>query len=165
MVTIELTKGYEAVVDDADADLAELKWTAKEGDGRVYAYRKARDNGKRKNILMHRVILERELNRKLLPFPKEQADHIEGIGLDNRRGNLRVASNAQNQSNRSKTKNNTSGFKGVYWNKRDKKWYAQIRVNYEYFYLGSFTDPLLAANAYDAAALEHHGEFANANFS
>jgi hypothetical protein len=56
-----------------------------------------------------------------------------------------------------------SGFKGVCWHKRDKRWRAQIRVDRGKKYLGEFTDPKDAARAYDRAALELHGDFARTN--
>ena len=54
-------------------------------------------------------------------------DHINHNPLDNRRGNLRAATTAENVYNRGKQKTNTSGIIGVYWMKDRKKWRAQIR--------------------------------------
>jgi hypothetical protein len=61
-------------------------------------------------------------------------------------------------------KRNTSGFKGVSLHKKSNKYHANIMVNQKLIYLGSFTDPVEAAHAYDEAAKYHHGEFANLNF-
>jgi hypothetical protein len=159
---IQLTKGYVALVSDVDADLAELKWMAQETHGRVYAYRKVGSVGKRETVYMHRVVLARKLGRPLRKG--ELTDHEKGIGLDNRRDNLRPASNAENARNQGKNKVNTSGYKGVSWHNPHQKWVAQIKVNKKPIHLGYFPDPALAARAYDAAAIEHHGEFAQTNF-
>jgi hypothetical protein len=59
---------------------------------------------------------------------------------------------------------NTSGFKGVWWNKKAEKWKGQIQVDGKKIHLGLFSDPTVAARAYDEAATEHFGEFAHLNF-
>lgn len=57
----------------------------------------------------------------------------------------------------------TSRYKGVYL-QTDGKWRAQICVNYRKLNLGSYATEIAAARVYDAAALEHFGEFARLNF-
>lgn len=71
-------------------------------------------------------------------WPKEQIDHINGDRTDNRICNLREVTNQQNQMNQQIASNNNSGFCGVYRDKRDGKWYAQIRINRKNIRLGSF---------------------------
>jgi hypothetical protein len=95
-----------------------------------------------------------------------EIDHVNGDGLDNRRENLRVATHAQNASNRGVRVNNTSGFKGVHANHsgRGKQWFAYITTNYKRQHLGMFGTAEEAARAYDAAAVRLHGEFARLNF-
>jgi hypothetical protein len=73
-------------------------------------------------------------------WPKDQLDHINRIRDDNRINNLREASNSENLQNMSLTSRNTSGYKGVSWNKRECKWYARIYLNYKEIYLGYFTN-------------------------
>ena len=58
----------------------------------------------------------------------------------------------------------TSKYRGVCWNKAGRKWYAQIGYSGEDHYLGTFSDERSAAEAYDAAALELHGDKAKTNF-
>src|SRR6185295_6620023 len=94
-------------------------------------------------------------------WPEIGLDHINGIRSDNRIVNLRYATPSQNQHNRGKPKNNTSGIKGVYWDKARKKWHAQINLDDTVIYLGRFTDSKDAAKAYATAALKFHGEFSN----
>ena len=67
----------------------------------------------------------------------------------------------QNSKRRS---DNTSGYKGVGWNKKSKKYAAYIRVNKKNIHLGFFDDPVIAAQRYDEMAAEHFGEFARLNF-
>lgn len=152
---IPLTFGQHAIVDAEDfAWLSHWDWfAAKRPDGKFYAVRTSED---RKRIRMHRVILDCASG--------EEGDHKNGNTLDNRRENLRKCTHLQNGRNRLKSKNNTSGFKGVTWHTCGNKWLAQIRVNYKTISLGHYDDPVEAARAYDAAAKLHFGEFAKVNF-
>ena len=61
-------------------------------------------------------------------------------------------------------KTGTSEYKGVCWQKRDKKWRAQIQCNGELEHLGYFVHEIEAAEAYDQKAKALFGEFANTNF-
>jgi len=103
------------------------------------------------------------MHREIINAPADlQVDHINGNGLDNRRENLRLCTNAENARNRRLSKNNTTGYKGV--DLDANRYRAQIRVGQKFVYLGRFDDPIEAAKAYDAAAREHYGEFARTNF-
>lgn len=150
---IILTQGKVALVDTIDYDfLSKWKWCL---HGK-YAVRNARlSNGNMKTLQMHRLIL--------LPREDEYADHINQDTLDNRRVNLRPCSTAENQRNRDKPKNNTSGYKGVYWHQTNQKWAAKIVVDYKKIHLGSYEDKRDAALAYNDAALRYYGEFAYLN--
>jgi hypothetical protein len=92
-------------------------------------------------------------------FPKE-IDHINNIRNDNRIENLREVTHTQNQWNHAKRKNNTSGFKGVDFNKQNNKWRAQIRQNSKKLHLGLFLTPEEAYQAYCKAAIASRKEFA-----
>jgi len=111
-------------------------------------------NKKAKRVLIGRLIMN---------FPKNKVvDHINGDQLDNRKINLRICTKKQNQRNRIKlNKNNTSGFRGVSWDKCRRKWAAQLSINYKHMYLGRFDDIQKARMAVREAILEKHGEFAN----
>ncbi len=93
----------------------------------------------------------------------EVLDHINRDRVDNRTDNLREATASENSQNQSMYKNNKSGFKGVSWFKRDKKWVAQIKIDGKKKHLGYFDCKVEAAIAYNEAAIKHHGEFANIN--
>lgn len=95
-------------------------------------------------------------------WPANDIDHINGIRADNRIANLRCATRSENLCNQGKSKANKSGFKGVYWNKQRRKWQGELIVRGKRFYLGLYSDPAAAANAYAEAAAKHHGEFARA---
>jgi hypothetical protein len=92
----------------------------------------------------------------------DETDHKNGNGLDNQRKNLRSATRPQNLWNKGRRSDNTTGFKGV--TKEAHGWRAVIKANGKRRHLGYFTSPELAARAYDAAAVEMHGEFARLNF-
>ena len=103
--------------------------------------------------LLHRIIMN--------PPPDKQIDHKNKNTLDNRRANLRICTNSENQMNRGKTRANGSGFKGVNLQKRlkRKKYRARITADKKTFYLGNFEDAAEAGSAYRKAAKQHHGEF------
>ena len=93
-------------------------------------------------------------------FPKTLIDHINMDRLDNRISNLREATYQQNSMNSKIQKSNKSGFKGVSFNKKLKKWVAASKLNGKQNYLGLFITPELAHEAYQEFVSEHHGEFA-----
>jgi len=73
-------------------------------------------------------------------FPNGEIDHINHIRNDNRIINLRCISRLENMHNQSMYKTNKSGFTGVTWHKRDKKWVAHIRINNKRIHLGNFVN-------------------------
>ena len=105
------------------------------------------------------------LHRYILDVPEGMfIDHINGDRWDNRRKNLRFATPKDNAHNHRLAKNSTSGYKGVYFEKRRNKYCAHITVNRKKMHLGYFSDPKTAAMAYDRAAVLYFGEFASPNF-
>lgn len=153
MKKIPLTRGMFAIVDDEDfEELSKFNWCAFRGRYTFYAMRKVPVNGKEKVLQLHRAILK--------PLDSQQVDHRDGNGLNNVRSNLRLATHSQNKMNSKRYKNNKSGFKGVFWDRRDKKWRAEIRFNGNCKPLGYFSNPEDAYAAYCAAATELHGSFA-----
>lgn len=158
-IEIPLTKGYVALVDPIDADLAKYKWRplpSRSDANLVYAQRSFKRNGKEVHVLMHREIMGRMTGAQL--SRANEVDHWDNNPLNNCRGNLRIASHSDNQHNSPRPSNNTSGYKGVY--KRGKKWVAQIKTSEKKLYLGSFATPQEAHEAYKTAAIKYFGEFA-----
>lgn len=88
-------------------------------------------------------------------------DHMDTNPLNNSIDNLRRSTHSQNLFNRGKQTNNTSGFKGVIFDKRDSKWYPRINAYGKSKSLGGYKTAELAHEAYKKAAKELHGEFAN----
>lgn len=122
-------------------------------------------NPKTGKIRRRRRMTSLRLHRLIMNPPKGMMiDHINGDGLDNRRENLRVCTNAENQRNARLSSRNKSGYKGVSWNKRDKKWRSQIQHERKVRHIGYFDCPKEAARAWDAVAKELFGEYANLNF-
>lgn len=95
-------------------------------------------------------------------WPKSMIDHKNRIKNDDRWCNLRTANRSQNRVNTVRNVNNKSGYKGVYWRKRDLIWEAQIRVDKKLKYLGCFNTPEEASLAYQKASQEYFGEFVEA---
>jgi len=87
-------------------------------------------------------------------------DHIDGDTTNNKIENLRAATISQNQHNRSKQKNNTSGFKNVSWCKRTKKWQVNLAVNGKSIGFGRFDDIELADLVAKEVRDKYHKEFA-----
>jgi len=94
-------------------------------------------------------------------WPNEDVDHKNRVRTDNRIANLRLASKSQNQFNSSIRKDNTSGYKGVYYCAREGKYLAQIMVNRKRISLGYHTSAIDAHRAYQKASLTYHGEFSS----
>lgn len=158
MIEIPLTKGYVTLVDDEDGDLAGFKWQVSRSKQTAYAIRTIwHQSGTRETARLHRIIIARMLNGSLTS--KQQIDHINGDGLDNRRANLRLATPLQNARNRAIQCNNTSGVRGVSWSVPSQKWRARIMTCGVSIDLGLFDDIEGAAAARRTAEREHFGEF------
>lgn len=160
MREIPLSRGLVALVDDEDYDrvTAVGKWYANPCARTFYARKNFYLGGGRHapryaSLRMHTLISGWGL-----------VDHINNDGLDNRRANLRPATEQQNSKNRQRRSTNTSGYKGAALVKGRGVWRAEIGVGAQRRYLGRFHDPISAALAYDAAARELYGEFAHLNF-
>lgn len=113
-------------------------------------------NGNIIHIKMHHQIIGK-------PPKGLVVDHINGNRLDNRRENLRFCTQRDNARNKGLSKSNTSGYKGVSYNKSRNKWSAYI-LRDDSYHIGYFDTAEEAANAYDYYAKKFYGDFARLNF-
>lgn len=150
---IPLSKGKVALVDDNDfAWLSQWKWSFHSGG---YAYRLISENGRRKAVHMHRLIINAPDGMDV--------DHVDGDGLNNRRSNLRIATRSENLRNR-RTRAPSSGYKGVALHRQSGLYRSVIYLDTKQITLGYFRNATDAALAYDAKARELFGAFARLNF-
>lgn len=150
---MQLTRGMVAVVDAADYELlSALKWYAHKGRNTWYARTEVGGRKNRRRIYMHVMLMG-----------APGVDHADGDGLNNRRSNLRPATDSLNQANRRKAPDTSSPFKGVTWDANRGTWLAQINHQHRHIQLGRTDDELLAAARYDVAARALFGEFATSN--
>lgn len=125
-----------AMVDDGDHNwLSQYRWSLS-----TKGYAQATINGR--TVFMHRLIAGTPTGL--------ETDHIDHRKLNNQRSNLRWVTAGENQRNRSASKRNTSGRKGVCWHKQRQKWYAQIQINGRKKSLGLYDNREDAAQAYTA---------------
>ena len=148
MKQIALTQNQYATVSDKDYEkVNQFKWCY-DSHNRC-AVRGVKTNGKNKIIFMHRFIMDTPVGLV--------TDHINGNRLDNRQENLRICKNFENQRNMNMHKDNTTGYKGVYFT--GQKWYSKIANKH----IGTFNTKLEAAIAYNIAAKKVFGNFAKIN--
>lgn len=96
-------------------------------------------------------------------WPTCDIDHINMERSDNRISNLRKATRSQNKGNVKAHPRNTSGTRGVVWDKHRQKWRAQIMINGRQTNLGRYDTFADAKKAFDQAAIPHWGEFLRQN--
>jgi hypothetical protein len=165
-VEVPLSQGLVALVDRADlTKIAAHGWHAARSRRTFYARTNIMRDGKRTSVSMHRF---------LTGFA--ETDHVNGNGLDNRRGNLRAASDAENARNRQAHQGSTSRYKGVsrLVDRRVRKgtgeapltvrWAATIHTEGRSRRIGTFSTEAAAAQAYDEAARRAFGSYARLNF-
>lgn len=105
-------------------------------------------------------ITEMQLHRFIMnPLPEQEVDHINHIPYDDRKENLRIVSTSQNQMNTITSSRNTSGVKGVHWDKDTKKWRVRITVNGKRIGLGFYSDINEAAKARKEAEIKYYGQY------
>lgn len=151
--------GRVALVDDADWSLvSRYRWhvmNTEPGKGGPYAATSVYRPGRNPRVVKMHILITGQRG----------LDHANGNGLDNRRANLRPATNSQNGANRGPNRNSTSGFKGVTPDPSPTKpWRAQINHGGRVRTLGRYNTPEDAARAYDAAARKAWPGFARTNF-
>ena len=154
---IPLTQGFHATVDASDYEwLMQCKWCVVGLEGSIYARRHERDaQGNRVSISMHRQIMGEAAIGSV-------GDHQNGNSIDNRRANLRPSSKSNNNRNRKRHKNNTSGFIGVSTTKgkRKTRYKSSIRFEGNFICLGTYDTAQEASSVRHEAAKKYFGEFA-----
>lgn len=152
---IPLTQGMYSLVDEEDYErVSEYSWCAHKAKWGMYYAVTNIDN---KTVRLHRFIMN-TVHREVF------IDHKSLDTLDNRKSNLRPATNGENQHNTASKAGSSSQYKGVSFDKGKNKWVANIRAKDVGYYLGSFLSEEDAARAYDAKAVELCGDFARLNF-
>jgi hypothetical protein len=157
---IYLKSGGFTIVDlDLHDWLSRWTWT-ESPEGYAYRYERiSKSPRKYRKVYLHVLINGTPTDHK--------TDHKNGCRLDNRRSNLRTATNLQNSANQTKKRfrngKASSKFKGVYFNKREQKWIAGGSVNRKTVRFGSFETEREAATCYNQKARELYGEFAGLN--
>ena len=105
-----------------------------------------------------KVKVKTAMHRIIMGHPDLFVDHINGNRLDNRKANLRLCTQADNNKN-----NKGRGrYKGAHL--RDNMWHSSIKANGKSIHIGTFKSEVNAAQAYNFAAEKYHGEFANYNY-
>jgi len=155
---VPLHDGSFAIIDACDvANVSLFTWHRRiEPWGQQYALANFRHpDGTSRTIRMHRLVL---------CFPLMQVDHIDRCGLNNRRINLRLCDDKQNQGNSGKHKpSKYSAFKGVTKHLPTGHWKVQLTKNRKMIHCTYHRDEIEAAKTYDAAAIKAFGEFACTN--
>lgn len=141
MKEIKLSQNKITLIDDEDFYfLNQYKWSAYKDSHTFYAVTKIWENGVRKTIKMHHLII----GHPPLGFV---SDHMDGDGLNNQRYNLRFVTHRQSCLNRKNT-SRVSMYPGVVWLKKNKKWQAQMWMNGQHQYLGLYQSEEEAFTAY-----------------
>jgi hypothetical protein len=157
MKQIQLSNGGTVLIDDEDfVYISRFHWYSYKHGYTYYALRKKRPGKGSSNVQMHREIMK---NPECF-----EIDHKDGNGLNNQKSNLRICNRSENLQNSRKRKDNTSGYKGVWFQKTIKKYVAQITNNKKIIYIGVFKTAIDAAIAYDFEAKRLFGCFAKTNF-
>lgn len=158
MTEIDLGNGNKTIIDDESVPLISGYLWRKKYNGYVGAYERGRSRLTAKIVYIHRIILgitERSIS----------VDHINGDPLDNRKQNLRLATQTQNNANQRNQEGCSSKYKGVSFNKEKNKWNAYINCNHKRYRLGYFNSEFMAAITYDKMAKLLFGEYARCNFN
>jgi hypothetical protein len=149
---MQITPDHFTIIDEQDEGLLYARhwWIAVKGR---HCYVVGKVN--HKNVKLHRIIARAREG--------EIVDHINRNSLDNRRSNLRKCTRGQNVQNTKPW--GVSPFRGVNWSKRARKWTSEIMFKGHRYWLGYFSDEILAALTYDCAADRLYGPIGFRNFS
>ena len=148
-VIVYTTNNDEILIDLADFNLIKNYYISLGGWG----YASIRKLGVKESVQsLHRFLLN--------PSDDKVVDHINHNILDNRRCNLRICSHQENIFNQTAKSNNSSGRRGVYWNKEKKKWNVKLCINDENKNFGYYSDFDEATKVRRLAEIKYFGEYA-----
>lgn len=153
--------GYKVLLDDEDCEWAQgMRWTSQRLHNGIYFRRYVKERAGIKYESLHRAIAI----KKGLDIVNLCVDHKNRDTLDNRRCNIRAATYAQNNMNKSAV-HGAIPYKGVYRvaSATNNPYRARIKIDGKYCSLGYYATPEKAARAYDSAAIKYYGEFACTN--
>jgi hypothetical protein len=154
---------YEVVthaqVDDEHFEyLNKFRWSLSSNRSGNYPHRYVRQHEKPRHLLLHREVAA------LAGWDmSNDVDHADHDVLNAQISNLRLADKSQNGANAKLAKNNTSGFKGVSWDKIKKKYAVYVGYKGRHVLVGRFADPRMAARAFDYVVIRLFGPFAHTN--
>lgn len=152
-IKMYLTQGLFTILDAKDyPKIRQYKWYARKTPYTFYASTNVNNSGKRKTIQLHRAITDAPIGMEV--------DHKDRNGLNNTRANLRVCTKEENQHNASIRKDNTSGFKGIYWMKSSSAWAVSIQAYGKRIYCGIYKSKNEAILVRDKKIRELHKDFA-----
>ncbi len=141
------TNNY-TIIDSEDYERVKQHcWYEREG----YVKARCRDISS-KRVSLHRLILN--------PSGNKEVDHVDGDKLNNKKGNLRECTRAENTKNKGLAKNNKTGCSGVFFVKDDEKYKAYITVNKKRICLGTYINKQDAINSRHDAEIKYFGRFA-----
>lgn len=139
-----------------------------EEDKRKYGFWCAYINKTTGYVIVNYLNSRKEIHSHIVKAPDGYViDHEDQDKLNNKRTNLRIITHKQNSWNRKINSSNTSGYTGVTWNKRDKKWRVDVALTVcgiaTKHCVGFFDDIHEAAKAYNVAAIRFRGNLATLN--
>jgi hypothetical protein len=164
-----------AIVDPPDYyELSKYTWWTRKRRGSYQVLRFTEECACFRPVFMHRDVMRLKMCAESCLSRRGEAkadtvpagfviDHIDRNTLNNTRANLRLATTAQNNMNKS-SRGGSSKYKGIVYRARKKLWLARITVNGKCKYIKSCKSEIDAAKAYDEAAQKYFGEFAYLNF-
>jgi hypothetical protein len=158
VVRIFLHGGYETLIDLEDLPkVMKYKGTfiVQKNHKNIYAYVNYRHDNISTPILIHRIVLGIPRGARV------RVDHIHHNGLDNRKAELRNATNKENVINRQgRNKNNTSGYRNVCWSNHDQRYLVTLIIDGKRICFGRFKDAAQAGRIAKAMRRRYYGEFA-----
>jgi hypothetical protein len=160
---IQLTKGFQTVVDDRFSYIADYSWRSANWRNAHYAvmtYCEPRSNKRAKHysptakygdISLHCLVHWLAFNDRRIFESAWTVDHINRDTLDNRIENLQLATRREQALNQKMRKDNQSGLPGIYWEASKQRWHVAFKVNGKLSHFGRYRCKLEALLEYNLA--------------